>query len=155
MDKTFSLKKEDVKETWYHYDAEGKILGRLASEIAYVLRGKHSPQYTPHVNMQYHIIITNADKIKVTSNKMADKFYYSHSGYPGSVKEMNLEHMMKKNPKKVLQLAIKRMLPKSNLGNDLMRNLKIYAGPDHPHKAQQPLPFPLDEKGKKTAQKGE
>lgn len=155
MYKSFSLKKEAVKDTWYHCDAEGKILGRLASDIAYVLRGKHSPEFTPHVNMKYHVIVTNCEKIQVTRNKLQDKKYYRHSGYPGGIREMTLEQMLEKSPQKVIRLAVKRMLPKSKLGNELMKNLKLYEGSEHPHKAQLPIPFPLDDNGKKTVKQGE
>lgn len=155
MFKSFSLKTEEVNDTWYHCDAEGKILGRLASDIAYVLRGKHSVQFTPHVNMRYHVVVTNSQKICVTRNKLQDKIYYRHTGYPGGLRETTLEDMLEKSPNKVLRLAVKRMLPKNKLGDALLRNLKIYEGSEHPHAAQQTTPFPLDENGKKTVQQGE
>ncbi len=153
MNKTFSLRKEDVKEVWYIVDATDKVLGRFASEIAYVLRGKHDPKFTPHVNMKYHVIVTNAEKIKLTGKKLRKKVYYFHTGWVGNLKERTLEMMLKKHPERIIKLAVKRMLPKNKLGAKLLKNLKVYAGSDHPHQAQKPQPFPLDEKGKKLIKK--
>lgn len=154
MNKTFSLRKEDAKEVWYQVDAEGRVLGRLASDIAYVLRGKMDPKFTPHVNMRYNVVVVNAEKVKVTGKKLSDKIYYSHSGWVGGLKEVNLETMLDKKPAKVIELAVKRMLPKNRLANALLRNLKVYAGPEHPHAAQKPVDFPLGADGKKTVKKG-
>lgn len=136
--KTFSAKAETVKRSWYIVDATGKTLGRLASQIAHRLRGKHKPVYTPHVDTGDYMVVINADKIRVTGNKMADKVYYTHSEYPGGIKSITLEKMMQATPEKALTLAIKGMLPKNILGREMFRKLKVYSGDVHPHAAQQP-----------------
>ena len=136
--KTFSAKPAEVKRDWYVVDATGKILGRLASEIARRLRGKHKPEFTPHVDTGDYIVVINAGKVRVTGNKATDKMYYTHSGYPGGLKAINFERLMAKTPERVIERAVKGMLPKGPLGRDMYRKLKVYAGPDHKHAAQQP-----------------
>ena len=136
--KTFSAKPAEVKRDWYVVDATGKILGRLASEIARRLRGKHKPEFTPHVDTGDYIVVINAGKVRVTGNKATDKMYYTHSGYPGGLKAINFERLMAKTPELVIERAVKGMLPKGPLGREMYRKLKVYAGPDHKHAAQQP-----------------
>jgi len=137
--KTFNLKREEIKRKWYVVDATDKILGRLATEIAKKLRGKDKPTFTPHVDCGDFMIIINAEKIKVKGgNKLENKKYYRHSGYVGNLKETNLEEMLKKNPEFVIKNAVRGMIPHNTLGRIVLRKLKIYSGPDHPHKAQNP-----------------
>jgi len=137
--KTFNLKREEIKRKWYVVDASDKILGRLATEIAKKLRGKDKPTFTPHVDCGDFIIIINAEKIKVKGgNKLEDKKYYRHSGYVGNLKVTNLEEMLKKNPEFVIKNAVRGMIPHNTLGRIVLRKLKVYSGPDHPHKAQNP-----------------
>ena len=136
--KTFSAKSQTVTHDWYIVDAADKTLGRLASRIAMVLRGKHKPEYTPHVDTGDYIIVINADKIKVTGNKTSDKIYYSHTGHPGGLKTISFEKLLAKAPARVLELAVKGMLPKNPLGRAMYRKLKVYAGNEHNHSAQQP-----------------
>lgn len=136
--KTYSLKKEDSERNWYLVDASDKILGRLASKIAYKLRGKDKPEYTPHIDNGDFIIVVNADKIMVTGNKMEDKKYYRHSGYPGGLKETNLKKLMQTKPERVIYYAVKGMLPKNRLARAQLKKLKVYSGSEHPHKAQKP-----------------
>jgi large subunit ribosomal protein L13 len=139
--KTFSAKSEAVQRGWYLVDAKGKTLGRLASEIARRLRGKHKPEYTPHVDTGDYIIIVNADKVAVTGRKAEQKTYYHHSGYPGGLKEETFDKLIARQPARILELAIKGMLPKNSLGRDMFRKLNVYAGSEHPHSAQQPVPL--------------
>jgi len=139
--KTYSAKAETVERDWYLIDADGKTLGRLASEIARRLRGKHKPIYTPHVDTGDYIVVVNADKVHVTGRKATDKMYYHHTGYIGSLKSANFEKMQEKAPGRVIELAVKGMLPKNPLGRAMFRKLKVYAGPDHQHAAQQPKPL--------------
>jgi large subunit ribosomal protein L13 len=139
--KTFSAKAHEVNRDWYVVDAEGKTLGRLASEVARRLRGKHKPIYTPHVDTGDYIIVVNADKVHVTGNKASDKIYYHHTGYIGSLKSASFDQMQAKAPGRVIELAVKGMLPKNPLGRAMYRKLKVYAGPDHNHSAQQPKPL--------------
>jgi large subunit ribosomal protein L13 len=131
-------KPNEVERKWYIIDAEGKTLGRLASEAASILRGKHKPQFTPHVDTGDFVIIINAEKIAVTGNKLQDKYYYRHSGYPGGLKKTSLRDMLNTKPERVLQYAIYGMLPKNRLGRKLQSKLKIYRGAEHPHAAQKP-----------------
>ncbi|CAB0150969.1 50S ribosomal protein L13 [Pseudidiomarina piscicola] len=135
---TFVAKPETVQRDWYVIDAEGKTLGRLATEIARRLRGKHKPEYTPHVDTGDYIIIVNAEKVAVTGRKAQNKIYYSHSGYPGGIKEINFEKLIAKAPEMVIQKAVKGMLPRGPLGRAMFRKLKVYAGTEHNHVAQQP-----------------
>ena len=135
---TISAKPLEVEHDWYIVDAENKILGRLATEIATRLRGKHKPIYTPHVDTGDYIVVINADKIGVTGNKMKDKLYQHHTGYIGNLKTTNLEKLLAEHPERVLEKAVKGMLPKNSLGRTMFRKLKVYAGTEHPHAAQQP-----------------
>lgn len=141
--KTFSAKPESVKRDWFVIDAEGLVLGRLATEIARRLRGKHKPEYTPHVDTGDYIVVVNADKIRVTGRKMQDKMYHHHSGYPGGIKSISLEKLLAKAPERVIETAVKGMLPKGPLGRAMYRKLKVYAGPEHGHAAQQPIALEL------------
>jgi len=136
--KTFSAKAEEVKRKWCLVDAKGKILGRLATEIARRLRGKHKAEYTPHVDTGDYIIVLNAAEIKVTGAKADDKFYHRHSGYPGGLKSESFGKLVQRRPEKIIELAVKGMLPKNSLGRDMFRKLKVYAGAEHPHAAQEP-----------------
>ena len=135
---TVSAKKEDVIHDWYLVDAKVKTLGRLSTEIARRLRGKHKPIYTPHVDTGDYIVVINASGIKVTGNKMKDKMYHKHTGYIGNLKSMNLETMMNKSPERVLTKSVRGMLPKTKLGNAMIKKLKVFAGSEHTHGAQQP-----------------
>ena len=136
--KTFVAKPETVQRDWYVVDAADKTLGRLAAEIALRLRGKHKPEYAPHVDTGDYIVVVNAEKIAVTGNKAKDKIYYSHSGYPGGLKDTTFEKLIAKKPEMVLEKAVKGMLPKGPLGRAMFRKLKVYAGTEHNHAAQQP-----------------
>jgi large subunit ribosomal protein L13 len=136
--KTFSAKPAEVKRDWFVVDAEGKTLGRLASEIARRLRGKHKPEYTPHVDTGDYIIVVNAEKIRVTGNKEKDKMYYRHTGYIGNMKSVTLGKLRQTFPDRIINTAVKGMLPKNPLGRAMFKKLKVYAGPEHNHLAQQP-----------------
>ena len=136
--KTFSAKPAEVKRDWFVVDAEGKALGRLATEVARRLRGKHKPEYTPHVDTGDYIVVINADKVAVSGNKAKDKMYYRHTGYIGNLKSFSFEKMQERTPGRVVELAVKGMLPKGPLGRDMYRKLKVYAGGEHNHHAQQP-----------------
>ncbi|ATD07984.1 MULTISPECIES: 50S ribosomal protein L13 [Pseudoalteromonas] len=136
--KTFVAKPETVKRDWYVVDAEGKTLGRIATEIARRLRGKHKAEYTPHVDTGDYIIVINAEKVTVTGNKTQDKMYYAHSGYPGGLKSINFEKLQAKKPEMIIEKAVKGMLPRGPLGREMFRKLKVYAGNEHNHAAQQP-----------------
>ena len=137
--KTQSFKKEDTQHNWVIVDASDKVLGRLASKIADKLRGKDKPIFTPHVDCGDFVVVVNAEKIKVTGNKFEDKKYYTHSLYPGGLKTKTFKDMNATKPEKVIELAVKGMLPKNKLSNQIIKKLKIYAGSEHPHEAQQPL----------------
>lgn len=139
--KTFSAKPDEVKRDWYVVDASGKTLGRLASEVARRLRGKHKPEYTPHVDTGDYIVVVNAGKVRLTGNKARDKMYYHHTGYIGNLKSISFEQLIAKKPEKVIETAVKGMLPKNPLGRAMFRKLKVYAGPEHRHTAQQPQPL--------------
>ena len=141
--KTFSAKNHDIDRNWYLVDAQNKTLGRLSTEIASRLRGKHKPIYTPHVDTGDYIVVVNASKIRVTGNKMTDKIYYKHSGYIGNLKSVNLKTMLEKYPERVLMKSVRGMLPKSKLGNAMIKKLRVFAGPEHTHIAQQPEPLEL------------
>lgn len=136
--KTLSAKAVEVKRNWFIVDAEGKTLGRLASQIASRLRGKHKPIYTPHVDTGDYIVVINAAKVTVTGNKGLDKKYFHYSGYPSGMKETHFDKLVVEHPEQVIELAVKGMLPKNPLGREMFRKLKVYAGTEHPHKAQQP-----------------
>lgn len=131
-------KEQDIKRDWFVVDLEDVVLGRAATEIARVLRGKHKPIYTPSVDTGDFIVVLNAEKVKLTGNKLADKKYYHHSGYPGGIREINAEKLLQKKPEMVLQSAVRGMLPKNKLGRKMFKKLKVYAGGEHPHAAQQP-----------------
>jgi large subunit ribosomal protein L13 len=141
--KTISAKKEEVIRDWYLVDAKNKTLGRLSTEIAIRLRGKHKPIYTPHVDTGDFIVVINASKITVTGNKMQDKIYYKHTGYIGNLKSANLATMMKKNPETVLMKSVRGMLPKTKLGNAMIKKLRVFSGPEHTHTAQSPKPLEI------------
>ena len=143
--KTYFATNENVARKWYLVDATDKVLGRLASQIAKYLRGKHKPEYTPHVDAGDYIIVINAAQVKVTGNKEKKKIYYSHSGYPGGLKEKTFEKLQEINPIRAIELAIKGMLPKNPLGRAMFRKLKVYAGSAHPHTAQQPDKINLEQ----------
>ncbi|HNQ67018.1 MAG TPA: 50S ribosomal protein L13 [Bacteroidales bacterium] len=142
--KTISANRETVNKQWFVVDAEGEILGRLAAKVALVLRGKHKTDYTPHVDCGDNVIIINAEKIQLTGNKLDDKVYISHSGYPGGQKTIPIKKVLEKNPERVLEKAIKGMLPKNSLGDQLFRNLYIYVGAEHKQEAQKPAKLDLN-----------
>lgn len=141
--KTFSAKPQEVRRDWYLVDATDKTLGRLSSEIALRLRGKHKPEYTPHVDTGDYIVVVNADKIRVTGNKMQDKMYHRYTGYIGNLKTVPMEKMMSEAPERALQYAVKGMLPRNRLGRKMLSKLRVYAGPEHEHQAQQPKPLDI------------
>jgi large subunit ribosomal protein L13 len=136
--KTFSAKESDIERNWYVVDAKGKVLGRLASAISVILRGKNKAIFTPHMDTGDFVIVVNAEKVKLTGNKLTDKKYYSHTGYPGGLKETTAGKLLNEKPERVLISAVRGMLPKNRLGRQLLKKLKIYAGPEHPHSAQNP-----------------
>jgi large subunit ribosomal protein L13 len=139
--KTYAANAQTRERTWLVVDATGQTLGRLATRIATTLRGKHKPEYTPHVDTGDFVIVVNAEKVSVTGNKRADKRYYRHSGYPGGIKERTLQEMLDRRPEEVIRHAVKGMLPRNRLGRKQLTKLKVYAGPDHPHAAQKPAPM--------------
>lgn len=141
--KTFSAKPQTVRRDWYVVDADGKTLGRLATELARRLRGKHKPVYTPHVDTGDYIIVVNADKIRVTGRKLRDKMYHRHTGYVGHLKSEPLEQLLARAPERALELAVKGMLPRNPLGRQMFKKLKVVRGPEHAHQAQQPIPLEL------------
>ena len=141
--KTYQAKKEDFDHKWYLVNAEGKVLGRLSTELAKILKGKNKPTYTPHIDTGDFVVVVNAGKVTLTGKKMTDKIYYHHTGYPGGIKEMNAEKLLAKKPTEMIRIAVKGMLPKNSLGRQMMRKLKIYSGPNHPHEAQKPTPLDL------------
>ena len=136
--KTVSARKETVTRQWYVVDAEGKTLGRLCTEIANRLRGKHKPEFTPHVDTGDYIVVVNAEKIVVTGNKTTDKLYQHHTGYPGGIKSISFDKLLVKSPESIIEKAVKGMMPKNKLSRAMLSKLKVYAGSDHPHSAQQP-----------------
>lgn len=141
--KTWTPTPQDIKRDWIMVDAKDKILGRLASQIAMHLRGKHKPEFAPHMDNGDFVVVVNVEKIKVTGNKLLDKKYYRHSGFPGGLKEITLRDQLAKKPDEVLRTAVRGMLPKNRLGRQLLKKLKIYAGSEHPHTAQEPKPLDL------------
>lgn len=142
--KTFSAKPQDVKQDWYLIDASGQTLGRLSTEIARRLRGKHKPEYTPHVDTGDYIVVVNAEKIRVSGNKMKDKMYHRHTGYIGNLKSTSLEKLLDESPERALQFAVKGMLPRNPLGRKMYSKLRVFAGPAHTHEAQQPIPLEIN-----------
>jgi large subunit ribosomal protein L13 len=141
---TFSAKPAEVRRDWFVVDATGKTLGRLSTEIARRLRGKHKPEYTPHVDTGDYIVVVNAEKIRVTGKKLQDKMYYHHTGYIGNLKSISLEKMLDKAPERVIEKSVKGMLPRGSLGRQMFSKLKVYAGPEHNHSAQQPIPLEVN-----------
>ena len=141
--KTFSAKPAEVKRDWYVVDATGKTLGRLSTEIAHRLRGKHKPVFTPHVDTGDYIVVINAEKVRVTGNKMKDKMYHHHTGYIGNLKSISLEKLLKQAPERVIETAVKGMLPRGPLGRQMLAKLRVFAGPEHTHTAQQPIPLDI------------
>lgn len=141
--KTYSAKPGEVAKDWHLVDADGKTLGRLASEVAKRLRGKHKPEYTPHVDTGDYVVVVNAEKVAVTGRKMTDKVYHHHTGYIGNLKSITLEKQLAEHPERVIQKAVKGMMPKNSLGRAMFKKLKVYAGTEHPHEAQQPQPLEL------------
>ena len=140
---TYSPKPADIERAWHVVDADGAVLGRVATEVATLLRGKHKPIWAPHGDTGDHVIVVNAAKLAISPRKAEQKLYYRHSGYPGGLKETNLAHMLERDPEKVVRLAVRGMLPKNRLGRSMLRKLRVYAGPTHPHTAQQPQPRTL------------
>jgi large subunit ribosomal protein L13 len=141
--KTYTPKPQDIKREWWIVDAEGQTLGRLASKVAAILRGKHKPMFATHMDVGDYVVIINAEKIRVTGNKEEEKVYYRHSGYPGGIRGVTLRNQRENFPERILEAAIKGMLPKNSLGRDMYKKLKVYAGAEHPHAAQQPKTLEL------------
>ena len=137
--KTYQAKKEELDHKWYVVNAEGKVLGRLSTELAKILKGKNKPTYTPYLDTGDFVIVVNAGKITLTGKKLKDKIYYHHTGYPGGIKQINAEKLLAKKPTEMIRTAVKGMLPKNSLGRQMLRKLKVYAGPNHPHDAQKPV----------------
>jgi len=143
VEKTFVTKQEDVQREWFLVDAAGQTLGRLATQVADVLHGKRKATYSPSVDVGDYVIVVNAEKIRVTGRKLDQKMYYSYTGYPGGLRETTLRNLLQKHPTRVITRAVRGMLPKNRLGRQMLRKLKVYAGPEHPHAAQQPKPLEL------------
>jgi large subunit ribosomal protein L13 len=141
--KTYQAKKEELGHQWYVVNAQGKVLGRLASELAKILRGKHKPTYTPHLDTGDFVVVVNAGKVILTGKKMKDKIYYHYTGYPGGIKEMSAGKLLAKKPTEMVRIAVRGMLPKNSLGRQMLRKLKVYTGPNHPHEAQKPIQLEL------------
>jgi len=141
--KTYSPTPKDIDRKWLVVDANEKILGRLATQIAIRLRGKHKPEFAPHMDTGDFVVVVNAEKIQVTGRKLIQKQYHAYSGYPGGLKSVSLADMLQRKPEEVIRIAVRGMLPKNRLGRDLLKKLKIYAGPDHPHAAQNPTPLDI------------
>ena len=137
--KTYQATKEELDRKWYLVNAEGKVLGRLSTELAKILKGKNKPTYTPHLDTGDFVIVVNAGKVTLTGKKLKDKIYYHHTGYPGGIKQMNAEKLLARKPTEMIRIAVKGMLPKNSLGRQMLRKLKIYAGANHPHEAQKPI----------------
>ena len=142
--KTFSAKPAEVRRDWYVVDATNKTLGRLSTEIASRLRGKHKPEYTPHVDTGDYIVVVNAEKVRVTGNKLQDKMYHHHTGYVGNLKSIPLQKLLDEHPERVIEKAVKGMLPRGSLGRQMYAKLKVFAGPEHTHAAQQPIPLEVN-----------
>jgi large subunit ribosomal protein L13 len=141
--RTFSPKAADIQRQWHVIDASDVVLGRLASHVAMLLRGKHKPIYAPHLDTGDFVIVVNAAKVALTGNKLADKRVYRHSGYPGGIRSVSYAELLARHPERLVEGAVRGMLPKNTLGRNMLRKLKVYAGPDHPHQAQQPVPFTI------------
>jgi large subunit ribosomal protein L13 len=147
--KTYSPKLSDISRVWFVVDADGVVLGRLASEVAKILRGKHKPTFAPHMDMGDHVVVVNAAKVRLTGNKRESKMYYRHSGYPGGLREINYERLLATRPQLAVEKAVRGMLPKTRLGRQMAGKLKVYAGADHPHAAQKPVPLELGKQAPK------
>jgi len=143
LQKTFSMKDKEIDKKWFIVDAEGKVLGRIATEIASILRGKNKPGFTPHLDMGDNVIVINAEKVSLTGKKLEDKEYFSYTGHPGGIRFTNIKKVLKQKPEFIIEHAVKGMLPKSRLGRKVFKNLKVYAGVEHPHEAQQPVKIEL------------
>jgi large subunit ribosomal protein L13 len=141
--KTYQAKKEEVRHQWFLVNAEGKVLGRMAAELAKILRGKNKPVYTPHVDTGDFVVVINASKVSLTGKKMKDKIYYHHSGHPGGIKAISAEKLLAQKPTELIRKAVKGMLPKNSLGRQMLTKLKIFAGPNHRHEAQGPIPLEI------------
>jgi large subunit ribosomal protein L13 len=141
--KTYAVKASEIERTWWVVDATDQTLGRLATRIATLLEGKHKPIYSPHLDTGDHVVVLNAAKVRVTGDKLRQKSYFRHSGYPGGLREERLEHLLERKPELVIERAVKGMLPQNRLGRAMFRKLKVYPGADHPHQAQQPQPIEL------------
>jgi large subunit ribosomal protein L13 len=141
--KTYSPKQKEIRRAWYVVDAQGAVLGRLASEVAKLLRGKHKPTYAPHLDTGDHVIVINAGKVRLSGEKAEKKVYYRHSGYPGGIREVAYEKLHRQHPERLVEQAVRGMLPKNRLGRQMARKLSVYAGDEHPHAAQKPVPLPL------------
>ncbi|MAI42516.1 MAG: 50S ribosomal protein L13 [Candidatus Azotimanducaceae bacterium] len=141
--KTLSTKQENVRRSWYVVDATDKTLGRLSTQVANHIRGKHKPEYTPNVDTGDYVVVVNADKVRVTGNKLNDKVYHHHTGYPGGIKAITLGKLMQEKPEKAVEMAVKGMMPKNKLSRSMINKLKVYAGGEHPHSAQQPQPLEI------------
>ena len=141
--KTLSIKQEDVRRSWYVIDATDRTLGRLSTQIAIRIRGKHKAEFTPHVDTGDYVVVINAEKVRVTGNKLNDKIYNHHTGFPGGIKSISLAKVMQKSPEKAVEMAVKGMMPKGKLGRSMISKLKVYAGSEHPHAAQQPQPLEI------------
>jgi large subunit ribosomal protein L13 len=144
--RTFTPKPADIQRAWHVIDADGLVLGRVATRVATLLRGKHKPIWSPHLDCGDHVIVVNVDKLDLGARKLADKRYHRHSGYPGGLTAESLEHLYERDPERVVRLAVRGMLPKGRLGRRMLKKLRVYAGPTHPHAAQQPQPFALASK---------
>lgn len=142
--KTHTPKQDEIEQRWYIVDADGKVLGRLATEIARVVRGKHKPYYTPHLDTGDFVVVINAEKVRLTGKKMTDKMYYRHAGYTGSLTQTSAARMIEKSPERVIMEAVRGMLPKNRLGRKLLTKVKVYRGPEHPHAAQKPEPLEIE-----------
>lgn len=145
MTKTYSAKEEDVERDWWHIDLEGQTLGRAASQIATLLRGKHKPIFSPHVDCGDYVVVTNCEKVEMTGNKWEEKMYRRHSGYPGGLNEISAEELLERKPERILEFAVKGMLPNNKLSEQVIKKLKVYAGSEHPHEAQQPEDYKLEQ----------
>ncbi|MFQ6672261.1 MAG: 50S ribosomal protein L13 [Candidatus Tectimicrobiota bacterium] len=142
--RTVSARKDEIAQKWYVVDAQGKVLGRMASQVATILRGKHKPIYTPHVDCGDFVVIVNADKVRLTGKKLLTKQYHFHSNYPGGITSVQAGKLLEENPVRMVELAVKRMLPKTKLGRAMFKKLKVYASPHHPHEAQRPEPLEIE-----------
>jgi large subunit ribosomal protein L13 len=141
--KTYQAKKEEIDHKWYLINAEGRVLGRLSTELAKILKGKNKPTYTPHVDTGDFVVVVNAGKVTLTGRKLKDKIYFHHTGYPGGIKQISAEKLLAKKPTEMVRMAVRGMLPKNSLGRQMLRKLKVYSGPNHPHEAQKPIPLEL------------